>query len=77
MHPPSQRLDHRQALANAAAKGKVSAFSAGLEPGFAGDHLPLVLTISVVVKNEEASLNALPRRGTRRAAWIIERCVHH
>jgi hypothetical protein len=45
MHPPSQRADHRHALEAATAKGRSSAFSAGLEPGFGGDHLSLVLTM--------------------------------
>jgi len=45
MHPASWRADRRQALEAAAAKGGASAYSAGLEPGFAGDHLPLALTM--------------------------------
>jgi hypothetical protein len=45
MHPGSWRADRRGALEAAAAKGGASAYSAGLEPGFAGDHLPLVLTM--------------------------------
>jgi len=45
MHPPSWRADRRDVLEAAAAKGGVTAYSAGLEPGFAGDHFPLVLTM--------------------------------
>jgi len=45
MHPPTHRADKREALERAAAKGGASAYSTGLEPGFAGDHLPLVLTM--------------------------------
>ena len=45
MHPPSWRADRRGPLEAAAAKGGATAYSAGLEPGFAGDHLPLVLTM--------------------------------
>jgi hypothetical protein len=43
IHPPSQRLDHRQMLEAATAKGNSSAHAVGLEPGFAQD-LALLLT---------------------------------
>lgn len=45
MHPPTHRADLRRALEAAAAKGGATAYSTGLEPGFAGDHLPLMLTM--------------------------------
>ena len=45
MHPATWRADRREALEAAAVRGGATAYSAGLEPGFAGDHLPLVLTM--------------------------------
>lgn len=45
MHPPSAPPALRAKLEAAAAKGRASAYATGIEPGFAGDHLPLMLTM--------------------------------
>jgi hypothetical protein len=45
MHPPSAPPALRAMLEAAAAKGGARAYATGIEPGFAGDHLPLMLTM--------------------------------
>lgn len=43
-YPPAYRAAWREQLAAAAEKGQVSFYASGIEPGFAADHLPIMLT---------------------------------
>jgi hypothetical protein len=43
IYPPAFDADLREQLAEAARAGAASIYASGIEPGFAGDHLPLTL----------------------------------
>ena len=52
VHPAGYRPEWREALETAAAKGGASLYASGIEPGFAGDQLPLTLiTMSDTVRS--------------------------
>ena len=52
VHPAGYHPEWREALEAAAAKGGASLYSSGIEPGFAGDQLPLTLmTMSDTVRS--------------------------
>jgi hypothetical protein len=52
VHPAGYHREWRDALETAAAKGGASLYSSGIEPGFAGDQLPLTLmTMSDTVRS--------------------------
>jgi len=52
VHPPGYRSDWRADLETAAAKGDATLYASGIEPGFAGDQLPLTLmTMSDTVRS--------------------------
>jgi hypothetical protein len=52
VHPPGYHREWREALETAAAKGGASLYASGIEPGFAGDQLPLTLmTMSDTVRS--------------------------
>jgi 2,4-diaminopentanoate dehydrogenase len=52
VHPAGYHPEWRDALATAAAKGGASLYASGIEPGFAGDQLPLTLmTMSDTVRS--------------------------
>jgi hypothetical protein len=52
VHPAGYRAEWREALETAAAHGGASLYSSGIEPGFAGDQLPLTLmTMSDTVRS--------------------------
>ena len=43
VHPPGYQADWREQLEAAAARGNATLYASGIEPGFAGDQLPLTL----------------------------------
>lgn len=45
MHPASLPARQREELGHAASTGNATAFATGIEPGFAGDHLPLMFSM--------------------------------
>ncbi len=45
MHPPSMDPVRRSAVEEAAVRGNASVYATGIEPGFAGDHFPLMLSM--------------------------------
>jgi 2,4-diaminopentanoate dehydrogenase len=52
VHPAGYHAEWRDALETAAAKGGASLYASGIEPGFAGDQLPLTLmTMSDTVRS--------------------------
>jgi hypothetical protein len=52
VHPASYRPEWRAQLETAAAKGNATLYASGIEPGFAGDQLPLTLmTMSDTVRS--------------------------
>jgi len=52
VHPPGYHPEWRPALQQAAAEGGASLYASGIEPGFAGDQLPLTLmTMSDTVRS--------------------------
>ena len=57
----------RDQLAAAAKEGQVSLYASGIEPGFAADYLPLVLTTQSSSDREDPLLRDRPVRRLRRA----------
>ncbi len=57
----------RDQLATAAKEGQVSLYASGIEPGFAADYLPLVLSTAVVADREDPRLRDRSVRRLRRA----------
>ena len=62
----------RDQLAAAAKAGQVSLYASGIEPGFAADYLPLVLTHAVVADREDPLLRDRPVRRLRRPDIMID-----